>query len=178
VSGRLTPEQASRLSTYVKGQRVHDLGAGNLALSSALLGLGARTVVAVDAWLEPLMPDTDQLYLVPSYFDQYVATDPKIDFAFISWPPQYAVQGLAELTRRARMVADDGSVCGNTELWTELVKRVVVAEVRARQNTLIVYGPVVPGQRMLLPEEYAALRCQIDPIHEFGSLDEQPLLFP
>lgn len=183
MRGRLSVEQCSVLTQYLKGRVVHDLGAGDLTLAGGLLELGARHIVAVDAdyrWHKP--PVSIQVTLVGAYFDAYVATEPEIDVAFVSWPEQYAIQGLRSLVQRAKTVIYlgsnfDGTVCGSFDLWTHLRLRQVLATEPDRKNTLIVYGELGP-RRPLLPEEYSALRCEMDDIRQFGSLDGRELWFP
>lgn len=187
MRGSINENQALALHVWVQNREVHDFGAGDLQLSIAMLHLGAKTVVAVDKEHRHLhmLQASDGLKLVGEHFDRFVARDPVIDVAFISWPVVYGTQGLAELTRRAKTVIYlgsnfNGTVCGSNELWQHLRGREIELSVSDPRNTLIIYGKHDPTlRRRLDPEEYAAYRRDIDEEpYRYGSLDGQRLYAP
>lgn len=134
--GRLNPKQRQVVSSFVRGRTVHDVGAGELALSRQLAALGAREVIAIESATKELglleygLPVT----VVPLSFKQYgrVARREKayaraeertpggparpIQVAFLSWPSaedskfkarsDYSVLGIV---RRAPIVIYLGS---------------------------------------------------------------------
>lgn len=157
--GRLSRTQQEVVTEHVRGQTVHDFGAGDLRLSLELLALGAREVFAVDHRVPRQLPNgaTDRLYVVQERFEDYTLTSP---VAFVSWPVNWPV-GLHVLLEATPTVIYlgknmDGTVCGYPALWQQLVVREVLAHVPEQPNTLIVYGPR-RLQREQLPEERAAL---------------------
>ncbi len=189
MSGAINELQADAISAQVKDKVVHDLGAGDLQLSIALLHLGARKVVAVDKLYERFRIvsalQKEGLEPVGEHFDRYAACDPDIDVAFVSWPVVYATQGLATLVARARLVIYlgtnfGGTSCGSIELWQHLTRRSVERVVDNHRNTLIIYGKHEPlARRRLLPEEFAALRRDIDEEpYQYGALEGRNLYFP
>lgn len=159
-NGKLSARQRELVKPVVEGETIHDLGAGDLSLAHVLIWLGAARVVAIDK--QP-MPDGADLRIdrVTSYFNHY--REP-IQTAFVSWPINWADEGLVECVRRASIVIYlgsnmDGSACGATALWEHLSGRIILAHEPERSNTLIVYGPDLVD-RELVPEEFAALNTQ------------------
>lgn len=158
--GKLTQAQMRAVHGIVKGRVVTDIGAGNGHLSVALVGLGAAEVIAVDRDLVSL-GTLPKVRPVIAHFCEYKE---EIDVAFMSWPPQYGAQGLAEAAARAETVIYlgsnvDGSVCGPNDLWQVLRFREVLVYLPDRKNTLLVYGRK-EGKRPLMPEEFAALNME------------------
>lgn len=155
--GTLTDQQLEVLGRFVTGQVVHDLGAGDLALSRTLLLQGAEKVYAVDKALPRKSPDPN-IVLVPGYFHHYPAV-PTV--AFVSWPSNYADMGLVRVVERSQRVIylgcnTEGTSCGSLMLFEHLCQREVLAHIPDRQNTLIVYGPATVSRKPL-GEERAAL---------------------
>ena len=158
--GHLNVAQLFALQPHIEGKEVHDLGCGDMALSRALVVLGAARVVAIDRRegrrFKPVKDD--RVRIVNEYFHDF---HEPVETAFVSWPPQHYITGLDTILKGARTVAYlgtnfDGTVCGPREMWALLVRREVLAHVPERRNTLIVYGPN-EAARDLLPEEHAAI---------------------
>lgn len=180
MNGRLTAHQDRRLLPIVRGREVHDLGSGNCVLASRLIDHGARYVYAVDKRykhekLEGLPPRVQQ---VGEYFADWATRWPMIDVAFVSWPQQYAIEGLVTLACVAKTVIYlgsnfDCSACGSPELFRYLRTREVQVHMPDRHNTLIVYGKHLDARRALLPEEYAGLHREGEP-YAYGSLSSEP----
>lgn len=155
--GRLTKEQSSLLVPFILGKTVHDLGAGDLTLSKALISLGAGRVVAVEKDLDPI-PKTipSGIEVVHSLFRNF---SDSIEIAFVSWPVVHET-GLNGLTERSPLVIYlgknyDGMSCGNRGFWRGVGKREILASVPDVRNTLILYGPE-RVERAPHPEEVAA----------------------
>lgn len=158
--GKLTDQQARVVAQHVAGREVHDLGAGDLALASQLLTLGATTVSALDRNLPRKSPDP-RIFLTQGYFHQYRGD---IEVAFVSWPCNWQDRGLTGLLRRTPLVIyvgknTDGTVCGGEDFWRSLQGREVLAYLPAPDNSLIVYGPR-NANRPLLGEEWAGLETE------------------
>jgi hypothetical protein len=155
--GRPSVEQLEVIRGYVKGERVHDLGAGDGALANEIARLGATEVVALDVVSGAERRPHARVTRVYSDFAEYADS---VDVAFVSWPVQYAFS-LADITARARLVVylgknTDGTSCGPEVFWMQMVKRQVLAHAPEFLNTLIVYGaPTLIRPR--LPEEIGAL---------------------
>ncbi len=165
--GKLFQDQVETLAPFVRNKVVHDLGAGNLALSKALLSMGARQVIAVDKEAVKGVHDQrtqavpQRIQVVQRYFAQY---QEPIDTAFVSWPANNVSSdnALVKLLRRAERVIylgknTDHSMCGTPVLFGHLVCRKLLAYAPQRENTLIVYGPLINKARQLKGEELAAL---------------------
>lgn len=175
---KLTCDQSRALEPYVLGRNVHDLGAGDLELSVRLIDLGARFVTAVDKrfmWNEKVPPGLPpRIEVVGSYFVDYAMREKSLDVAFISWPPQHAIEGLVTLACNATTVVYLGSnfggtICGNKQLFQYFRKREVQIHLPHERNTLIVYGKHIDHRRVLLPEEYAGLN-QDGKVLEYGTV--------
>lgn len=154
--GHLLPEQRAALRPYVEGRCVHDLGAGDLGLSHALLELGASKVVAIDK--EYRVSNDPRIEAIECYFHE-VAED--VDVGFASWPMNFEDYGLLKLVQRTPMFIylgknTDGTSCGGHDLFEHLSGREVLSHVPAKTNTLIVYGPK-RVERPRLKEEHASL---------------------
>lgn len=182
----MTPEQKILLYPFVAGAEVHDLGAGDLRQCDDLLSLGVRSIIAVDKRYAHArrVGTPGRIKITGDSFDEYAGRRPRIDIAFVSWPEAYAPQALVDLVAPARLVVYigsnfDGTVCGSHALWQHLVRRQVLVSVSAPSETLIVYGPIVDHPRRLLPEEYAGIRKDSDPLmYTYGSLDKRKLFYP
>lgn len=165
---RLNEKQLAALRPHVKGKKLHDLGAGDLAQARILARLGATLVVAVDK--EYLVPHTTskRIQYVRAYFDKYEAAD--IDNAFLSWPPNTTAYGLVGLVRQAKTIIyigknTDLTMCGDRKLWEYLITREVLEYVPDRRNTLIIYGSVLDKPRELKGEERGALEGAVIPLY-------------
>ncbi len=177
----VTDLQLLALSTFVRGRVVHDLGAGNLMGSMALLEAGATTVVAVD-----VVYREDQITLAMAHFAASVAAEMNrridvraetfeellrkveagveaLDVAFVSWPLNRRMPELVELCRRSRIVCylgscTDGNACGHEDLFEHFLGRELVAEVRDRANTLLIVAEPRAERRAPTAEEHAGLK--------------------
>lgn len=153
--GRLSPIQAERVAGYVRGRRVHDLGSGDdFDLARALLGLGAKEVIAIDTYPAPRLVPNGIRY-IRNYFENI--EDESVDVAFISWPSNRPNQGLIDLIRPAPFViylgnCMDGTMCGSPEFYRYLATRKVLEHAPERKNTLVVYGREGAEREMLLEE--------------------------
>lgn len=150
-------EQRTALREAVAGRLVHDLGAGDLKLSSKVLQLGAAHVVAVDKEDCPRRVPHGITYRKCLFKD---FQDP-IDVAFLAWPDNHNT-GVTPLVMRARRVVylgknTDGTMCGTGDLFIALLRRALLAYVPHRANTLIVCGDFLPAPREPTGEEAAGL---------------------
>jgi hypothetical protein len=139
--GFLSKAQAEAVCPFVQGREVYDLGAGDLFLTRKLVSMGA-SVVAVDkhGFGGHTMPAG--VTLGPQWFHQVAPADVRI--AFISWPNNCCMV-LSRIIAEAETVIylgknTDGTICGDAQLFAELVKREVLVYLAERPNTLIVYG--------------------------------------
>jgi hypothetical protein len=157
--GKLSKAQIDALSPYVRGTTVHDLGAGCMKLSRQLLDLGASQVVAVDKEAPKRRSANPRIRVEHTLFSQF---DESPDVAFLSWPSNHFLHGLADILRRARVVVylgknTDGTACGHWTLFSGLLLREALVYVPERKNTLIVYGAHRDTARVPLGEEMAAI---------------------
>jgi hypothetical protein len=157
--GKLTTDQEDALRPFLKDVIVHDLGAGNLLLSSELVRLGAERVIALDKEPYRASPPA-KVQPVACYFHEYNGTG-TIHTAFVSWPLNTYMDGFTKLTEKAQFLIylgknSDGLMCGFEKFWDLVREREVLAHVPHQTNTLIVYGPE-RRLRPILPEEIAAI---------------------
>jgi hypothetical protein len=180
--GFFTPAQCKTVRALVQGQRVLDLGAGDLGIAVKLVELGASSVVAVDTF------DMEKAYNraynlrgqnpLPSNVRPSVAKIEKLaggpkflaKIAMLSWPSPNPIEGLVEVVsempyvvylgknvRGINQYGDESTTwCGTGPLFHHLKNREVFAYVPDPLNTLIVYGPTRVA-RPLHGEELAAL---------------------
>jgi hypothetical protein len=139
--GVLTQDQRIALATYVVGEVVVDVGAGDLSLSRELLVLGAQEVIAVEpvGRHRALSAGVRQ---VASYVEDFKE---KHSTAFISWPGYWYDRSLSDFCQRTAIViilakTTDGIMCGSDPFWKHLCEREVLAYVPNEKNTLTVYG--------------------------------------
>lgn len=163
--GSLSAPQRAALAPFVKGKKVHDIGAGDLALSNELLMMTAKQIIAVDSHEYPALrrhagmsKPPSKIERVTTYFHKYM--DP-IDTAFVSWPINHYDPGLVAIVERSRVVIylgknSDGTACGFPAFFLPLSKREVHVYIAERANTLIVYGPR-PVERPMYGEERASI---------------------
>lgn len=160
--GRLADAMRATLAPFIAGQTVYDLGAGALLLSRELVALGAARVVAIDR-ATPSDAVLSQARGVEFRCRRFAEVDIlPTDIAFVSWPENTDPAGLVELLRPVRTVVylgknTDGTACGGTHFWRQMLSRPVLACERSRPNDLVVYGPVGEVARPLVPEEVGAL---------------------
>lgn len=161
--GRLSSEQCAVVRRFTEGQRVHDLGAGDLSLARKILNeFKAESVVAVDK--DSRAADAN-VKVVRAAFNTYRALlQAPIQVAFVSWPLNCQLPGLLDLLAPAGAVIylgknTDGVACGWPGFYLDLSAREVLAHVPERRNTLIVYGPQRVN-RLPLGEELAGIDFQ------------------
>lgn len=162
--GTLNPAQRKAVRKAVKGLVVHDLGAGDLALSRELLRLGASKVIAVDKNDMPDPPPGIQTVKVRFEGLDALQGDFAVpDVAFVSWPLNRVDVGLLNLCIRARRIIylgcnTGGTACGFPELFGLFRLREVLAYAPDRQNTLAVYEGTRDTFREPLGEELAGMQ--------------------
>ena len=156
--GEITDEMEEVLALFVDGKTVYDLGAGDLAHSHLLARLGADAVIAVDKvpMQKPRCPEVSRLH---GHFHQLPVPD-HIDVAFLSWPQTYPLPGLLDWLDAADVVVYighnfDDSYCGSPELYFYMIKRALLDEVLAQQNTMLVLGERLAEARLMTSEEAA-----------------------
>lgn len=163
--GKPTAEQIEAIAKHVRGRRVHDLGSGDCILADMLLQLGAAHVTAVDAQCPYPSLGSPIFTPVVTEFRHYKPTEP-IDVAFLSWPSQYEELGgrdggLTDIVELAKTVVYLGSntdmnACGSERLIEHFLRRDLLLQMPARQNTLLILGDIRATHRPPTGEEYAA----------------------
>lgn len=158
--GRLTLRQKVTLSIHVKGQIVHDLGAGDLELARLMLTLGAKRVHAVDkAEIGPSQLRQKALSFKRGYFHDLPKTP--MDVLFTSWPINHDSGIVPHVERAGKVIYlgcnTGGSMCGTPELFAAMVRRELLAYVPDRHNSLVVVGKPLEGPRAPTGEELAGL---------------------
>jgi len=155
--GKFYSTQAYVVGQHIRGQEVHDLGAGDLELSQTLLEYGATKVIAVDRSLPYPSPDP-RIVLFEDYFHNF---HEDVAIAFVSWPCNWQDLGLVKILRRTPKIlylgqTMNGTMCGGRDFWEEVAQREVLAYEPMWINSLIVYGPTLV-KRALLREEAAGM---------------------
>lgn len=168
--GLLTNEMEALVAPHVERRIVWDLGAGDLMYAHRLLKLGAAHVVAVDKELPQInVPPNFGLTIRQSYFHEIERLDEDIEVAFMSWPRNGNVPGLARMVDRSRVVVylgsnTDGSACGDVELFLDhLCHRELLGHVPHRRNSLLIYGRPRRREKPLTGEEFAMLSGNMMP---------------
>lgn len=156
--GEITDEMEEVLAPLVDGKTVYDLGAGDLAHSHVLAGLGAARVVAVDKVPMP-KPRCSEVSRLTGHFGRLPVPD-HIDVAFLGWPQTYPLPGLLDWLDVADVVVYlghnfDDSYCGSPELFFYMTRRSLLREVLSQQNTLLVLGDRLAEMRPMTSEEAA-----------------------
>jgi 23S rRNA U2552 (ribose-2'-O)-methylase RlmE/FtsJ len=156
--GEITDEMEEVLAPLVDGKTVYDLGAGDLAHSHVLAGLGASAVVAVDKAPMP-KPRCAEVSRLQGHFDR-VPVPGHIEVVFLGWPQTYPLPGLLDWLKAADLVIYLGhnfedSYCGSPELFFYLTRRALMEEVIGRKNTLLVLGDRLAETRPMTDEEAA-----------------------
>ena len=110
---------------------------------------------------------------VRAKFAEYVASEPTIDVAFVSWPYNQVDLSLFELVTRAKMVAylgkcTDGALCGWPGLFRYFLSRELAAHVPHPANTLLIYGGPLKTPRAGELEERAGLDWQT--VRSYGGI--------
>lgn len=192
VSMEPSNEIEYEIQEHVRGQRVMDLGAGDLTWAKNLCWLGAREVIAVDKDPRvlqypsiPIEPNKDwymnkdilntsittphSIKGVYAYF-QEVNPDTVPPVVFLSWPQNYYMEGLLPLVERAEKVIYlgtnlDGSECGFPALFEHFLQRRLIEYVPTKKNSLLVLGERLPTPRKPTLEETGAL--DKSQIHKF-----------
>lgn len=158
--GRLNQAQKDTIRPFVQGQRIHDLGAGDLGLASELLQLGAKHIMAIDKEEAPSRAHDPAITYTRGLYSAFPDLRPEI--AFLSWPINHVLPDLNRIVSNAKTVVylgknTDGTSCGDRSLFQEFVWRELLAYVPDRQNTLIVLGKRLENLREPMGEERAGL---------------------
>jgi len=158
--GHLTEEMHRVVESFVRGNQVWDLGAGDMGHARTLLQLGATEIVAIDK--DP-RPSEERIRVTEAYFTE-VTPPNNIQVAFVSWPSNHQLPGLLPLLEVSEVVIYLGSntsmdACGWVDLYEHLTRRELLAHVPYWKNSLIVCGDPLPegDLRPATPEETAAL---------------------
>lgn len=156
MNGRLSTAQEAAVAPYVHGQRVLDLGAGDLALSHVMVAMGAQDVLAVDRHQMPV-PQTPKIQAYVSYFHDLEETRPVV---LASWIVNWNVGIERQLHAASHVIVlsknTDMSVCGYPGMWGLLRQREVLLYLPEHPNVVTVYGPQ-QAPRGPTGEEIAAL---------------------
>jgi hypothetical protein len=162
--GRLNAKQRKTLGRFVRGQIVHDFGAGDLELSHELLALGAKRVHAIDQIdrrvLAPVLGrHSTRISYKAAYFQDLPPTP--TDILFLSWPINREVGLLPHILVASRVIYlgsnTGGSACGTPGIFEALVRRKLLAYVPDRKNSLVVAGAYLDVPREPTGEERAGL---------------------
>ena len=162
--GFLSSAQKEVLAPFVKGHVVHDFGAGPLLMTTELVALGARKVIAVDKSL-PVQPSTADIVLREGRFENWF--DPT-KVAFVSWPinDEESCRALVRICERASTVVylgknTDGCACASLSLLTSFLYRDLLAYAPDGRNCLIVLGGFLRDQRAPTGEEWAGINDDV-----------------
>jgi len=164
--GRLNQKQRKTLTKFVRGKVVHDLGAGDLELSSELLRLGASEVYAIDKEPKPrVLPS--RVHYKQDYFHNIRSP---LSTIFLAWPTNHDVN-LVPIVKQAEMVIylgcnTGGTACGHTKLFKTFVQRELLAYEPDKKNSLVVLGKFV-GLRQPTGEELAGLNMSTSCYYTF-----------
>jgi hypothetical protein len=166
--GKLDRRQMAAVAEVVRGKLVHDIGAGDQRLSTLLVKLGAREVVAIDK--EPSGRPPKEVKTVTSTFVAFAAANPQLcveqggflDISFLSWPVNHADLGMSHLVAYSKIViylgkCTDGMSCGWPGLFDHFLRRELSVYIPSRQNTLCIYGSKLSVPRAGEYEERAGL---------------------
>lgn len=168
--GTLPPAFCKALAPFIKGQRVVDLGCGDMGRTDILRRLDPAVILAVDKDLQATVasPELHPLIIpLKGYFKDVVATvrvfAPTV--AHIAWPPNAPMPGLTDILALAPTVIyvgcnTDGSSCGDTPMIKHLLGRKLVLYLPEKQNSLIIVTTPLDRPRKPTPEEAAALDTQ------------------
>lgn len=135
------------------GERVVELGAGDLSLACELVRLGARYVSTYDR-LPYVDPPCDKVYPDQRHysFSQLASVWTRHDggdLTVVCWPavnmPSLEEKSLVNILTLSSKIAylgknTDGTGCGFGELFEYLLCRRVIKHVPHRQNSLTIYG--------------------------------------
>lgn len=156
--GTLTTRQRKILTKHVRGKIVHDLGAGDLELSEALVSLGAREVYAIDKLDKPpILPH--KVHYKKARFHELPETT--MGVVFLSWPINHDVNLIPHIKRAGIVIYlgcnTGGSACGTPGLFREMLHRRLIEYEPDRHNTLLIVGQDLGGPRIPTGEESAGL---------------------
>jgi len=161
--GILTADQRRVLAKHVRGQIVHDLGAGDCSFALELLKLGASEVYAIDKIGKPLLrPWPKRLHYKRDYFHNITS---RMDTVFMSWPINYEVRLLPLVLPASKIIYlgknTDGNMCGTPGLFKAMVRRELLDYEPDCRNCLIVTGAYLSVPRAPTGEEHAGISCSM-----------------
>lgn len=164
--GSFSLAQTKVLKKYVKGKVVYDLGAGDLSLSNLMIGLGAKSVVAIDKDIKGMSYD-ETSKTIGNIEQRKILFDKVKDYpevALGSWISTYA-NGIEDIIDRSQVFIylgknTDGTACGTAKLFERLLFRDVLAYHPHPRNCMIVYGKHLKLRRRELVGEELAGICQ------------------
>jgi len=173
--GRFNETQRSTVTPHVRGQHIHDLGAGDGSLAIELLGMGAEKVTAIDR--HKIAAKHCNLVTWEAYFHD-LPPSVKPSVVFLSWPPNHTDYALLQLCQGASVLiylgkCTDGTACGFPELFDDMIHRELLAYVPDRLNTLIIVGDRQPHRRKPQGEERAGLEMNTGPMLRYDHAEGQ-----
>lgn len=168
------------ITPFIKGQRVIDLGCGDMGRTDVLRRLDPAVILAVDKELpqaQGLGPQKgDKVIPIQGYFKDLLPTvgvfAPTV--AHVAWPPNDPLFGLMDILDLVPTVIYvgcnfDGSSCGSPALFKYFITRALTLYIPDPQNSLIVLGEKLPNHRAPTSEEDAALNMHSGNIRAFKS---------
>ena len=163
------------IAPFIKGQRLVDLGSGDMGRTDVLRLLDPAVILAVDK--EPRGPAPElhpTIIPLQGYFKDVLKTievfAPTV--AHIAWPINNPMPGLIEILELVPTVVyvgcnTDGSSCGDIPLFKYMLTRALTLYLPEQQNSLIVLGGKLKTPRSPTPEEDAALNQYTGKIRPF-----------
>lgn len=164
--GRFTESQFAKVRAAVCGKKVVDFGAGSLAYANILLQKGgAANIVAIDDIFphDVTVNDGAIRVIARSFEDIDPASLIPYDVAFLSKPVnRRKMPEFVRLVAMAPVVVyagsnTDVSASGSWDLFRQFLYRELIAYEYARDNALIVMGPIGGAVRQPTGEEFAGL---------------------
>lgn len=159
--GRLNERQRKAVSKHIRGKVIHDLGAGDLGLSTELLRLGAAEVYAVDKEDTPrFLPR--RLHYKSAYFNEITS---RMDTVFLSWPTNHEAHLLPHLAQAQTLIYlgknTDGTSCGTPALFRAMIRRDLLDYEPDKHNCLVIVGRCLETPREPTGEELAGMSHEL-----------------